>query len=779
MRQGSIFLGVLSRFVFGILTLTPATGRPAPARASPATQQPSSPNAQVFQRPKHIAVEAAHFFQRHPRYDPGEIHVFFRNTGTTSVLARAVYLDGAALPAEFLRASTSGNRPRVSTDRFRPSERIHWYFVRPNPLEPGEVAHAVIKLKGAARPNHTVRIDYSGGASLTLSIPRRMPDFHFTAVRFSTSLDKVFAYVRNAGDRPLQLRRVRLLGNEVRDGFFWIGHPVEPNDAGCLVVRLPQPLRKGQWVDVAAETAWGTRAMARVRALSHFAIGFERSGHQGEYPWRSGVLLPPEFLDQKPLPAGAGATDGGPVEQIQQLIACPMHCSTTPDHSALTIIDRYTRSLDANPQIPAATHVCRNRKEVAYFLFGPLADAMRMNPHVFSLYTPHAGPDFCRDEWLTGLAKAAAAPGPIYTIGDTNLEDRYLTLDQLRLLLAYQVSRGSKSIFYRLPKREEDKKKEEVARLRLAYASSELACLSDYLACAEVVPWAKTDRSKVEAVSLLYGDEGVILLLINHRRTDRLNPRFRDVRFETVRDITVTVNCKNLAVDDPIAIGSPPNPPSVTRHDTEMRLQVPELESCRYFLLPCKANSTKAMAGIRGRREKWAIWRSAIARAERIPGNEIDGPLNLPATPDFDRRLVAAILDDKKSALMLTHENVAIQRAACASIARRVHTEGIDLNRLWEAVLAKRDTKLTILFAETMFAIDDVNAHRYASELGRIALDGRVARDLRILAIESLGSTVHRGGRKYVEEVLARLTDRDLQSRCAAALGRSQDQPGR
>ena len=46
---------------------------------------------------------------------------------------QAVYLDGAALPAEFLQASTSGNRPRVSIDSFSPSERIHSYFVRPNP----------------------------------------------------------------------------------------------------------------------------------------------------------------------------------------------------------------------------------------------------------------------------------------------------------------------------------------------------------------------------------------------------------------------------------------------------------------------------------------------------------------------------------------------------------------------------------------------------------------------------------------------------------------------
>ena len=109
-------------------------------------------------------------------------------------------------------------------------------------------------------------------------------------------------------------------------------------------------------------------------------------------------------------------------------------------------------------------------------------------------------------------------PRPLQTLVVTSKNppyfiNRYPTPEEVRLMCYYSISRGAKGIFYR------DRPQSPQLRNAIRNINEELQILKPYLRIGEPVTLAESSQPRVEANTILAGDKGIILILINHDNT--------------------------------------------------------------------------------------------------------------------------------------------------------------------------------------------------------------------------------------------------------------------
>jgi hypothetical protein len=170
---------------------------------------------------------------------------------------------------------------------------------------------------------------------------------------------------------------------------------------------------------------------------------------------------------------------------------------------------------------PTGIHICRTSAEKGYFLFGEAADSVRMNPFIRSVYfRPSPKSPEHVAQWLTALAKRGCQPRPLFTVLDlttlpTGEHRRSSVACTPRLGAYYVISRGSKGLLYRglgawLTKGEN--------RAAVASLNAEVQQLKPLLTIAEPYGRVPTSDPRAEATLLMCGDQGALLLAINHTR---------------------------------------------------------------------------------------------------------------------------------------------------------------------------------------------------------------------------------------------------------------------
>lgn len=197
--------------------------------------------------------------------------------------------------------------------------------------------------------------------------------------------------------------------------------------------------------------------------------------------------------------------------------------------SARIIISRANTCRDEDPFHPVHIHVGQYRKDLGCFFYGEIVDTFDMNPNAnptpFSSWNQFQGKIGKSAQLLTQLAKKASEPRPFYTVAETYQDNnqtglrpiqfnrnRWPTPDEERLLVYCAISRGSKGIFYRdasSPSYPEMER--EIERI-----NKELRILRQFLKVGEPVTLAEVNDPKVEANTILSGEEAIILILINH-----------------------------------------------------------------------------------------------------------------------------------------------------------------------------------------------------------------------------------------------------------------------
>lgn len=432
--------------------------------------------------------------------DVGTIHVFLKNLCSQAVGVQDGFINNIPLSnqKEFL-----------------------WYRISPNPIPPMEICELVVRLR--AKP--LTSLSKSGCAKLHLittqgeelfaSTPLTNHPLNFTFIGFSDSLDTIFLYIKNSGQRRLSINKVFLSTKDVTRRCRILERKINQNEKKVAVIKLEEPLVKGQYITVKVTTKEGIIAQSRVRAFSDFPIGFDPDGSDIEL-----------FMDEAGYKWADNKKNADSV--AYHVLDCPMHIGD--DHSieailsnAKTILSKMDEMEKVKPFLPGYIVVCRANIYNGCANFGQITDLIRINPTIallpsFSRYIPDEI-DYNPVQYLTALAKEASEPRPLHTVIAVTSSNSELNLNPTpeleRLLVYYAVSRGSKGIFYRAwggPLKDKPELQQEIKRI-----NGELQILKRFLKIGELIPLAECTNPDVEPNTILAGDKAVVLILINQK----------------------------------------------------------------------------------------------------------------------------------------------------------------------------------------------------------------------------------------------------------------------
>lgn len=524
-----------------------------------------------FSKEKPLDIDYA-YLRRVSEFDSGTVHLFMRNNGTTPVLITSVSLNDTILLVSDLSECLIEKPP----DDVLAARRVLWYQVLPNPIPPGKVSDVMVKLSWPTRNPIKLGIETDRGEWLYRVIPPMEEPLRITFIGFSKGFDRVYVYLHNLGEEKVYVSRIFLDGEEVTRLCSIPSSEVLPGEKLCITINLEKPSSQGEYVVINVTTANYTvegpiKAEAITRVFSHFPICFE-----------NGETDPSLYMNTESyfLPYPTGESKSFKVEKsgekVYHISDCPMHA-----HENLIAAGRYIlsradvcRAFDARHPVHAG--ICRHDMLRGYAIFGETADVTLINPNVSFDYSTKT---------LARLAKEFFGPRPLQTMvllskNPPYFEYRYPTPEEVRLMVYYTVSAGSKGIFYRgRPPTEELK---NVVRT----LNGELQILKRFLKIGEPVSMAETDIQDVEANTILSGDRAVVLILINNDFQGYLTKGSASFTYTPKKTFKVTVNVpEGMEIRDVYEVGGEFKRIQYQKEGENVIISVDMLDLTRQFVL--------------------------------------------------------------------------------------------------------------------------------------------------------------------------------------------------
>ena len=364
---------------------------------------------------------------------------------------------------------------------------------------------------------------------------------------------------------------------------------IRRDEKKLAVIKLDQPLVRGQYITVKVTTKEGVIAQSRVRAFSDFSLAYDPEGSDIEL-----------FMDEADHKWKNEKEDTEHV--AYHILDCPMH--SDDDHTiepvlsnARIILAKMGETGKINPFLPGYIHLCRMDIYNGCANFGQITDFIRINPSVALLpeFRRHI-PDDIDDgplQYLTAFAKEASEPRPFHTtIATTSRSEANLnSTPELECLLVYAaVSRGSKGIFYRAwgdSLKDKPKLKHEIKRL-----NGELQVLKRFLKIGESMPLAECTKPGLEANTILAGDKAVVLILINRLWIESKKKGGRTHHFFLPHiDFEVAVHIpKWMQIKDVYEVGQDFDHLKYTKRKNRIAIKIDRLDFTRQIVLTTRAD---------------------------------------------------------------------------------------------------------------------------------------------------------------------------------------------
>lgn len=473
---------------------------------------------------KDISIDYS-YMRKMTKGDEGTLHIFVKNNGKEKVSIDKVRVNNILLynkdlPKEsFICEKTIDVLPKPTKEPFV------WHQIIPNPIGPKQVADIMVRLNKTLTPPIKVDIETSIGEKLSSSINQIGAPIRITYIGFNDELDKIYIYIKNAQTESVTIKNVYLGTEEITTNI--LDKEIPSQEKQCIIANLKTPLRQGQYITVKIIASNNTIAETLTRVFSLFPINLE-----------GGDIAPGLQLNQEKTFLPYPPENITPEHKAYHILDCPIHCHGDISQGAREIISRANTIRRIDPFNPVHIGICRVEKEIGYFLYGETADIVLMNPNLTSFnYSQLKEENEHCTQWLTHLAKMGCEPRPLQTLITTSNDspyfvNRYPTSEEIRLMAYYTISRGSKGIFYRGQSQDTDVK-EEIRNI-----NKELQILKRYLKIGEPVSLAESNNSKVEANTILAGDKGIVLILINHDTTGF----DKSFTYTPKTDFTVTVH---------------------------------------------------------------------------------------------------------------------------------------------------------------------------------------------------------------------------------------------
>ncbi|MDD3925447.1 MAG: hypothetical protein PHT33_02190 [bacterium] len=227
----------------------------------------------------------------------GSLHVYLKNPSGRPLRVSRIKLMGEDI-GTILTTDEAGMTQAADMNKKKPLEtmpahgNVIWYRVYPNPVEPGQPAQIIIRLrKKPAVPTVKVKVDLEGGKSVEADIPLVRPRLWLSYIMFADKLDEVYVYVRKLCTEDMKLGKIYLDGTDVTDKAYipapsfvkaaklshppYVPGPYFQRDMALVKINLGKPLKEGSFHVIGVSDQSGrekTAYMVRVMPAG-FMIG--------------------------------------------------------------------------------------------------------------------------------------------------------------------------------------------------------------------------------------------------------------------------------------------------------------------------------------------------------------------------------------------------------------------------------------------------------------------------------------------------------------------------
>ncbi|MFC1677136.1 hypothetical protein ACFL3G_08760 [Planctomycetota bacterium] len=429
-------------------------------------------------------------YYRHNSFDTGEICIFLKNSSEESLSINQCKLY------------------KVIENKEQKNPEIKYLYAKLSPpeLAAGNNGELLIKLNKTLPENSKVNciIEDNTGTSLETSILVKQVPIWIPYVGFSEELNEIYIYIENNCQKPLKVKLIEVADINVGNNYRSINNDLDANDKGCLIYKLPRPVKSGQYVNVvvSAESEnkkWQTHRI--VRAVKKFPLLLEKGGGN----WELGLDSEEFFVT---------STFGSKKVACVQNMICPAHQHGTYGEAAKKFLDnRHDIFLQAT-YLLTQMRICRSNKPRAWFKFGGLADISVMNTVLSGSVEDES---FCPFFGLGVMAKKSAEPNRYFACIPVSPENILFvrsnyTPNEIKFLVYCAVAGGAKGLLYRGVPILGDFVYDTFVRL-----NKELQELKPLLIISEPVDWASTADDNYVAKSLLCGDEAILVFVFDRR----------------------------------------------------------------------------------------------------------------------------------------------------------------------------------------------------------------------------------------------------------------------
>jgi len=493
-----------------------------------------------------VSIEWA-YLATYPEADCTKIHIYVRNTTPYPLLLDNIHVGKRLLTLNDMATSghigshkeASAYDYHIQAERSpgamrkfmrKPGDNLQWCRALPNPVEPNSVTDVTVSLWGAVT-EAAIRIPIRGG-ELRWDAKREKRSLCLSHIAFDpANPNKIYVYCENKTDKDIVIDHIVVNTERVDiSKSIPMGKTVGAGKKSCFIVYPEQKMVWGRYAGVGVVGEGDEQVFAVIRIINYFPIG----------SW-SVDTRPEMFFDSIDIREhmvrglGSGTSD----DALESLLRAPggrtcrayyggedPTCDSKGwEKNARNIISTMRKLAVVDPGMPFYTHVC-DPTMIAYAYFGELPDLVFLNPYMMLYWTTKSsGPS--ENARLFGLARTWTDPRPVISVPEAfsrGKRGRDLTPDEVSFAMWAEIAKGAKGTRYfsrggrggyrgyaDMPGVED----------QIARDNINLQLLKNFLRIGDTFNPAFANDEKVVCQSLLCGDKGIVLILLNRDFTGK------------------------------------------------------------------------------------------------------------------------------------------------------------------------------------------------------------------------------------------------------------------
>ncbi|MCM8802279.1 MAG: hypothetical protein NC827_03095 [Candidatus Omnitrophica bacterium] len=395
-----------------------------------------------------------------------------------------------------------------------PNDIAIWYQQIPPVAEKGEIIDLMIKLRRKTKKLIHIESQLNNGEIISTVIQPKSPTLKFNFIGFSKEKDRVYIYLENTGEEELKIEKIYCNIEDITKNCY-IPQPIILPNSKTLIIYSPEaPFQAGKYLVFKVTTDKEVIAQSYTRVYSHFPIEafgkdkraelyFDSETFEIHYPKNKDQL---QKLKEEPIFKAIHLLDDPACLDGYSYSLIGTH--------AKEIIKRAREIYEIDKIHPTIIYACEHTKPYCYFIYGEITDIFSVDPYEIIYY--HNMPE--KNAYYVSLAKKASQPRLLWTIPEafTYRGTRFPTAEEERIIVWSEIGEGSKGIWYYVYNQKIGYPANKTLEEEIKKINWELQRLRDYIVISEPFSLAKADKEKVSCYSLLCGDKGIVLILVNN-----------------------------------------------------------------------------------------------------------------------------------------------------------------------------------------------------------------------------------------------------------------------